>query len=109
MKDNHNLDTVDYDPNVGDFDPRFEANKMDAILFHGVGIGATIVLTIVMYLLGSTNGGDASNITYVFGYPLWWFVGIGGYVVMLIWGLLRIRKWKEFPLTARYDEKEDKK
>lgn len=103
MNDKIDLHSTDYDPNTGDFDYRFEANKKDAIMFHSAGIICAVLASIVMYALGSTNG-DASNMTYVLGYPLWWVCGTLIYLAMLVWGLNRIRKWEEFPLTARYDK-----
>lgn len=95
------LDSRDYDvKDIDNVDRRFEANKKDFILFHGVTVAVVIIATIFMFSVGSGKG-DASNVKYVLGFPLWWVGATGMYLATMVWGMFRIKNWEKFPLTAR--------
>ena len=48
---NVDLESTDYDPaQVGNLDRRLEVGKKDAVFFHVLGVVATVIATIWMYL-----------------------------------------------------------
>jgi predicted membrane channel-forming protein YqfA (hemolysin III family) len=85
---------------ITNYDRRFEDNQRDYILFHGVGVILTIVVTVLMFMTGSGQG-DASKVSFIFGYPAWWVFAFFIYLAMLVWGLVRISKWEKFSLEAK--------
>jgi hypothetical protein len=101
---NISLESTDYDiSNVGKFDERFEAGKKDAVFIHILGWISTIIASIWMYVFGCV---DPSQMKYFLGVPLWISGAIIIYLVMFVIGMIWIHKWKEFPLTARNNQKD---
>lgn len=93
------LESTDYDvAKIGNLDFRLEAGKKDAVFFHVLGFGCTILATIWMYTFGT---GDPSEMKYFFGMPMWISGAILIYLVMFAAGMVYLSKWEEFPLTAR--------
>ena len=98
-----NLDSTDYDVNqVTNYDRRMEAGKKDALFFHGIGLIASVLATVCMYVFGS---GDPAKMVYFLGLPVWYTGGVLVYLVMFVIGLIYISKWELFSLKAREETK----
>ncbi len=101
---NVDLESTNYDPGeVKDLDRRLEAGRKDATVFHGLGVGATVIATIWMYTFGT---GDPSQMKYLLGMPMWISGAILIYLAMFVIGMIYISRWEEFPLTGRENKKD---
>lgn len=98
------LEQTHYDVSqVGNLDYRMEAGKKDAIFFHTLGIFCTVLATIWMYAFGT---GDPTQMKYFLGMPMWISGGIVIYLLMFAAGMIYLKKWEEFPLSARFHKNE---
>lgn len=101
-KKDTDLESTDYDiAEAGELDFRLEAGRRDAIFFHVFGISCTVIATIWMFVFGSC---EPSEMLYFLGMPVWISGALLIYLVMFIVSMIRLARWKEFPLTAHCEE-----
>lgn len=103
--DKQNLDSRTYDvTKITNYDRRMEQGRKDAVFFHGIGLLATLLATICMFVFGCA---DPADMPYFLGMPLWFSGSALIYLVMFVIGMVHLKRSETFSLAARESEKED--
>lgn len=104
--ENQNLESTTYDVSeISNYDRRMEAGKRDAIFFHTIGMVATVVATVIMYVYGCA---EPSEMKFLFGMPLWWMAGVLIYLAMYVVGNLYVIFSPTYSLAAREGEGDER-
>ncbi len=93
----------DYKPEDIKMDSRFVLCRKDAFVTLLSYLGVIIVTWIIAYALSPK---DATQLTYLFGYPTWYTVGTIITVGYSVWGCIWAARSRKFTLKPRGDDKE---
>lgn len=102
MKD---LDSREYDISEIDEDPRFAQARKEALFVQVFFTAAIFVVILVCFLTGR---GDPNEMTFFFGWPMWYVYGFLTAVAAIVIGLVWLNKgFKKHSLEAIADDKEE--
>lgn len=95
---------IDYNVSQVEVDPRFEQCRKDMVLLT---VEYFLTLLLAFILAYALSPADVSDLTYVFGLPLWAVVATLILAASAVFAIVWAIKSKRFSLEARADDKEE--